>query len=64
MNSHLIHDKGNNVMGERRVFSINVAGLTGYVKNTNTHTHTHTHIYICTSSYTITQKLIPDGLPI
>mgnify|MGYP006996587361 CR=1 FL=1 len=42
MNSHLIHDKGNNVMGERRVFSINVAGLTGYVKNTNTHTHTHT----------------------
>ena len=37
MNGHLIHDKGNNAMGERTVFSINDSGLIGYVKNTYIH---------------------------
>ena len=46
MNSHLIHDTGNNAIGERRVFSINVAVLIGYIKNTHTHTHTHIYMYL------------------
>ena len=39
MNGHLIHDKGNNTMGERTVFSINDSGLIGYVKNTYIYIH-------------------------
>ena len=56
MDDHLIHDKGNNANGERIVFSANVAGLDGCVKNT------YIYIYMHSFLYTITQKLTPDGL--